>query len=376
MNIDYVVLPMLLGIFAVLIGAVCLHRLRALRLRPYSRSRKLTERNALFSICVLIVSIAASCLFNAIAIHRFWKSHPPAGSMVMIGQYKMHIRCLGNGSPTLVLETGLGNDSLIWGGLQENLAQTTRVCAYDRAGFGWSAGRPGPRDADHIVTELHDLLLKTGINGPIVLMGHSIGGLYIRDYASLYPAQVRGLIFIDSASPLQDKNLAFAAGGGSGPPAWLLRAAMVAGVPRIIGMCSGGKPGPQYLLKKERAEHICGMHYNSMSAELDSFDRSGEEALRSRSFGDLPILVFSHDPAKLLQGHHTATDIARQQAWSDMQTQIKHLSSNSRQIIAIGSTHYVMNDRPDLVEKEVSLFLQSIRGGVPQALPNGATIRE
>jgi hypothetical protein len=66
------------------------------------------------------------------------------------------------------------------------------------------------------------------------------------------------------------------------------------------------------------------MHYNSMSAELDNFDRSGEEALRSKSFGDLPILVFSHDPAQLLRGHHTSKDIVRQQAWSDMQTQIKH----------------------------------------------------
>ena len=151
---------------------------------------------------------------------------------------------------------------------------------------------------------------------------------------------------------------------------------MVVGVPRIIGMCSGGKPGPRYLLNKERGEHIRGMHYSSMAVELENVDHSGEEALRSKSFSDLPILVFSHDPAKVLQGHHTANDVARQQAWSDMQTQIKHLSSNSRQIIAIGSTHYVMNDRPDLLEKEVPPFLQKVRDATAQALPNGTTIHE
>ena len=376
MNVDYVVFPILLGIFAVLIIAVCLRRLRALRRWQYSRFRKLSERIGFSIICVVVVSVAANSLFNAMALHRFWKAHSPAGSIVMVGQYKMHIRCLGSGSPTVVLETGLGNDSLIWTGLQEKLAKTTRVCAYDRAGFGWSDSRPGPRDADHIAAELHDLLVKTGLDGPVVLMGHSIGGLYIRDYASLYPAQVKGLIFIDSSNPLQNKNPAFVDGGSGGPPAWLLRTAMVAGIPRVIGMCSGGKPGPRYPMSKERAEHICGMHYSSMSAELDNFDRSGEEALRSSSFGDLPILVFSHDPERLLQGHHTAKDEARQQAWSDMQTQIMKLSSNSRRIIAIGSTHYVMNDRPDLMEKEVPLFLQNVRGAMPVALPDGASIRE
>ena len=143
MNTDYVVLPILVGILAVLVAAVCLRRLRALRAGPHSRSRRLTGRIALSIICILVVAVAVSSLFNAMALYSFWKSHPPAGSIVLVGQHQMHIRCLGNGSPTLVLETGLVNDSLIWAGLQENLAQTTRVCAYDRAGFGWSDSRSG-----------------------------------------------------------------------------------------------------------------------------------------------------------------------------------------------------------------------------------------
>ena len=126
----------------------------------------------------------------------------------------MRIDCSGSGSPTLVLDAGLGNDGLIWGGVQPVLAKTTRVCSYDRAGFGWSDALPPPRDADHIAAELHGLLIAAKVNGPIVLMGHSIAGIYIRDYATRYPEKLAGLIFVDGSTPLQNRNPAFAAHGG------------------------------------------------------------------------------------------------------------------------------------------------------------------
>ena len=109
--------------------------------------------------------------------------------------------CTGSGSPTLILDAGLGDDSLIWGGVQPVLARTTRVCAYDRAGWGLSQAVPGPQDANHIADELHGLLTVAGITGPVVLMGHSIAGMYIRAYASRYPAEVAGLIFVDASTP-------------------------------------------------------------------------------------------------------------------------------------------------------------------------------
>ena len=87
-----------------------------------------------------------------------------------------------------MLDAGLGNDGLIWGGVQPVLAKTTRVCSYDRAGFGWSDALPPPRDADHIAAELHGLADGGRTStAPIVLMGHSIAGMYIRDYATRYP---------------------------------------------------------------------------------------------------------------------------------------------------------------------------------------------
>src|SRR5258708_25426821 len=95
---------------------------------------------------------------------------------------------------------------------------------------------PGPRNADHIAGELHQLLLQTGIIGPIVLMGQSFGGVYMRDYATRYPAEIAGLIFVDSSTPLQNRNPALKP-GGSAPRPWVMSLAMILGVPRLVGMC-------------------------------------------------------------------------------------------------------------------------------------------
>jgi len=134
---------------------------------------------------------------------------------------------------------------------------------------------------------------------------------------------------------------------------------MVAGVPRLIGMCSGGTKDAGYAFRKRNAEAICRMHYSSVSEELSSFDRSGEETTHSGPDCDVPILVFSHNPANVFQGRHSAQDVARQDAWSGMQENLKRLSINSRRLIAVGSTHYVMRDRADLLEKEVPLLSNS-----------------
>lgn len=143
---------------------------------------------------------------HALALHRFWADNPPAGRILVVDGHRMHIDCTGTGSPALVLDAGLGDDSVIWGQLQPVLSKTTRVCSYDRAGFGWSKAAPGPRDADHIANDLHQLLLQAGITGPVVLMGHSIAGIYIRDYAAHYRAGVAGLVFVDSSTPFRSRT--------------------------------------------------------------------------------------------------------------------------------------------------------------------------
>ena len=376
MNFDYVVMPAIIVAVGVLIIWLGLRHLRSLATKTLPRWRKITEGIVLSVILLVTATIAGSSSFNAIALHRFWSSHPPVGQFVQVNGHRMHIHCTGSGSPTIILDAGLGNDSTTWEETQPVLSKITRVCSYDRAGFGWSDPQPMPRDADHIADELHQTLLQAQVADPIVLMGHSITGLYMRDYATRYPKNVVGIVFLDVSTPLQDQNPAFS-NGSKGPPSWLLRTAMIAGFPRLIGMCSPSVQGPTAAVRKLRAEDICRLHYSAMAGELDSFQASGEETIHTGPYGSLPILIISHDPAKLLARPHPAKEeISRQDIWTQMQEDLKKLSTKSQRIIAKGSTHNVHIDRADLIDTEVTLFIERIRGTAPPPAQYGDTTTE
>jgi pimeloyl-ACP methyl ester carboxylesterase len=107
---------------------------------------------------------------------------------------------MGRGSPTVVLDAGAGGFSAQWVRVQREVSDTTRVCAYDRAGMGWSEMGPDPRDAKRITSELHTLLGKAGIEGPYVMVGHSFGGMYMQTYAARYPDEVAGVVLVDSST--------------------------------------------------------------------------------------------------------------------------------------------------------------------------------
>ncbi|MCX6024566.1 MAG: alpha/beta hydrolase, partial [Chloroflexi bacterium] len=112
------------------------------------------------------------------------RTYPPPGQMVDVGGYRLHIHCIGAGGPTVVIDAGLGDWSASWGSwVQPDVAKTTRVCAYDRAGMGYSEPGPPPRSAEHFAQELHTLLHQGGVPGPYVLVGHSLGGLTARVFA-------------------------------------------------------------------------------------------------------------------------------------------------------------------------------------------------
>ncbi|HTR48969.1 MAG TPA: alpha/beta hydrolase [Verrucomicrobiae bacterium] len=119
------------------------------------------------------------------------------GKHVEIGEHRLHVRDTGEGSPTIVLESGLMSTVLAWHALQPELAKSTRVVSYDRAGLGWSDLGPEPRDADRIVGELRALLRRSEIPPPYVLVGHSFGGLTMHLFASRYAEETAGVVLID-----------------------------------------------------------------------------------------------------------------------------------------------------------------------------------
>jgi pimeloyl-ACP methyl ester carboxylesterase len=367
-------------LIAVLVCVACVLRMRALRSKSYRKWHLVCERIVLTVVMLIAAALGSSATFNAIATQYFFAHHAVPGNSYDVEGYKLHLYCTGEGSPTLILDAGLGNDSLIWANVQPELSKITRVCSYDRAGFGWSEPRPDPRDADHIAQELHGLLSAAGVTGPVVPMGHSISGLYIRAYAARYPQRISGLVFVDGSTPLQEDRF---------PPEvaqafkneslefqkleWLY----TLGLPRVMGQCAP-EAGFSESVAKMIAEDECRPSLFAAIAQEDkNFRQSGNETLHTGAFGDLPILIFSEDPE-----HSPPSDVPPQAAksvskvWNAMQEELKGLSTRSRRIIAKGSGHYVQIDRPELLNAEVANFIKQIRGEIPEPADYGSTTVE
>ena len=378
MDFDYVVVPLLVLFIGVLVIWMSVRRVLSISAKVSNRWRRVAERIALSAIVRLVGAVAGSASLNAIARLWFRAHNPPLGETYTVDGRNMHIDCSGTGSPTIILDAGLGNDASIWTKVQPVLAKTTRVCSYDRAGYGLNEARPAPRDADHIADELHGLLLEAKVTVPVVLAGHSIAGMYIRDYATRYPKDVAGLVFVDGSIPMQQDNPAIKPMMGKGPPPWAIliaKPAFIAGVPRLLGKCSHATPGLDAHELRLQGEEFCGMHVQAPLGESGNFERSGLETVHTGPYGALPILIFSHDPVKA-QSSADSTQKRVDDAWSQMQEDLKKLSTRSRRIIARGSSHNIQIDRADLIEKELPLIIEQIRDTVPQPADYGSTVTE
>jgi pimeloyl-ACP methyl ester carboxylesterase len=380
-DFDYAVAPLLLLLAGVVVVWLSVGRILTLKSKAFRLWRRIAEEFVLTVVILIIAVIAGSASYNAVAHHWFRAHNPPGGEFYLVNGHRMRMECMGNGSPTIVLESGLGTDALVWGAVQPALAKTTRVCSYDRAGLGWSDAVAGPRDADHIAAQLHELLLQANVSGPIVLMGHSIAGVYLRETLTRYPEQVAGLVLVDSSTPYQHRNPSMKAAEAKlppiGPQLLLYRSAMILGLPRLFGSCSRTLPGFDPHAGSMEAEADCAPSVWTAMREEDGVEESNRETEHTGPFGALPILIFSHDPAGNLPKVNPPQPLVEyQQAWSQLQEDLKKLSTRSRRIIARGSGHTIQLDRPDVLTKEVPVFIEQIRGAAPQPASYGSTITE
>lgn len=160
---------------------------------------KTTYRWALSIFSGVSALVGLGILYQILFENKDRKRFPPPGQRFDAGGVCLHAVCQGQGTPTVVLEAGLSCTHLDWSRVMPAIASHTRVVAYDRAGYGWSGPGQTPRTGLQMVAELHTLLQKAGISGPIILVGHSYGGLLVRLYASQHPQEVAGLILVDGS---------------------------------------------------------------------------------------------------------------------------------------------------------------------------------
>lgn len=370
MDFNYVVLPAIVAFVLVIVAGGAL-RIIKLRRGRYSRIEKWRGNIILWSLAVLCITLAVVSAFNSAALYYY--RHPVPGRLYKVNGRLMRLQCMGYGTPTIVLEAGGGKDGLTWAGIQPKLALHTQVCSYDRAGLGWSDPSSPPRDADHVATELHGLLASAHVHFPVVLMGHSMGGLFIRDYAAHYPAEVAGLVFEDSSTPLQNRQPAYRAFEEPRKETrfdgFLNEATIELGIPRLLGMCSGRSDRMKGISQRLFYEDRCHEPFQAMEAEMQAFDLSGQETVNAGPFGDMPILILFHDLA-IDTSHIPQSLIEETKANQDA---FLRLSTRTRRVIVKNSGHFVHFDRPDVVEREADDFIDRIREGKPN-LPSGQTV--
>jgi pimeloyl-ACP methyl ester carboxylesterase len=161
------------------------------------------SRWLLYPVIGLVTVTAVGGAVETVTLARDHGRFEMTGALYDVGGHRLYLSCEGAGSPTVVLENGLNEISPLWAGITAHVSRTTRVCAYDRAGQGWSDDVAHPQDGRQVAIDLHTLLARAGEPGPYVLAGHSSGGTLAMTYAARYPAQVAGLVLLDSSSPHQ-----------------------------------------------------------------------------------------------------------------------------------------------------------------------------
>ncbi|AJS59814.1 alpha/beta hydrolase [Paenibacillus sp. IHBB 10380] len=273
----------------------------------------------------------------------------PSGQMIKLNQQKWHVNVSGQGSPTIILESGMGGCSLDWCHVQPELAKIATVIAYDRSGFGWSNPSLSEPTCQQYVDDLRLLLTKLDRKPPFLLVGHSYGGMIMRLFAATYPEEVMGLVLVDSTHenrylsdqthPVRrkqrEKHLKIYRLG------YLLSPIAI---PRLLRMHIGSKRLPPDILKKARALGYRTTAYKSLYSELLHTGESSIQLQQAQPLRkDLAVIVLSagkqHDE------------------WKRGQEDLLQLTELTIQIVVDDSWHSIQIHRPDVVIDSVKRLL-------------------
>jgi pimeloyl-ACP methyl ester carboxylesterase len=301
-------------------------------------------KRTLIGLCGLVVVAAlAGSAYQWIATRNDLAANPPPGRLVDVGGHKLHVWCTGSGEPTVILENGLGGSGLGWSFVQPEVARFTRVCSYDRAGTGYSDPGPSPRTARRIGQELAQLLDRTGIRGPLVLVGASIGGLFVRVFASEHGDRVVGLVLVDASHEDQEMSVPRIA-----PFVPLLSST---GVFRLLGVSFGGagESLPPPLKPLARATAFRAAAYQATADEGIHLPESVAEVKASRRKLRIPVVVVT-------------AGLGADPAWQELQRDQVGLSEEGCQVIAEHSGHVIALGQPQAIVEPIRAIVERARG--------------
>ena len=282
---------------------------------------------------------------------------------------KMNLYCAGSGAPVVLLDAGWNGGIGSWSDVQPALARTTRVCAFDRAGMGFSDPGRLPRDTQAIVSDLRAMLQAAHISGPYVLVGHSMGALDMRLYASLHAKDAAGLVLVDPASEHQDARMG---GRGENPMLTKLRACaeaaeagkLIAGSPEDARCtpaprASLAEPVRARLLELRRAPG----YQRTVFSEYENIATRDSEQIDAarRPLGDLPLIILTAEKTGLAPGMSPEQAAVVSGMWRRMHDETAALSRRGENRLVMGAGHLVQVDKPQVVIDAVNQVVALVR---------------
>jgi len=320
---------------------------------------------------ILLLGIAAiGAIYQGIASARDAKLYKPIDQIVDVNALQMRLDCRGSGSPTVVLEAGAQSASVIWIRVQDDLAKFTRVCSYDRAGYGWSDSVHEPLYPEQVADLLHDLLEKAAEKPPYLMVGHSVGGIYVRSFSEKYPDEVVGMVLVDASHENQSKQVPPEIANLIDPKlikvgSWINRGLVSVGALRAFKLLDSSNIS--MMLNEDQREPALAEMYRT--GYISATVREGEminayfsQPRKLKALGDIPLIVLSQqtDEQSLydfylglyptLQSQLTVEMFeGPAEIYNEQQNELAALSTRGKRIVVEESGHFIQIDQPQVV---------------------------
>ncbi len=330
---------------------------------------------------ISVVAVVLLLLGNRVVTQQWLAKPQPPGQMVLTKVGGFYVRDTGQGVFTVVIDSRLGGFSPEWWGIQDQLASSARVITYDRAGYGWSKAPTKPRSTKQIAVELNALLETLDVQTPLILVGHSQGGLNMQHFARLYPNRVAGAVFLD---PISIDNWRFQndlparvyKGSGvdkSGGIKTLSILAQLGVLPMLKRLLMTSPPFFYYKdIPPAHVEMIWRHHlrpdsYQVVSNEYQmAYSLNNKQELLEQPFPNVPVVVMYHNPAKVIKEIVEYGGLSPEEAgevetlWESLTRSYLALSPRS-QWVNTESSHMIPLEQATLVSNTIRDMVQSLQ---------------
>ena len=306
--------------------------------------------------------------------------------VAVAGDRRLNLICMGHGKPVVLFLSGLGSGSIDWRKVQPAIGLVTKACSYDRAGYGFSDPANRPSDATNAVADLHALIRAAGLPQPVVLVGHSLGGLYATLYAKTYPKAVDGMLLVDPAFEGQSKAFADAVGATARQRLAASQTETLASVDRCAALaklgrlslpaeaksdCLDNPPDADPDVHRERNREAENTAYelavsselrNANMANSDDTTMDDKESARvAASLGTLPLVVLTRGDANGLSGLTADEGRRADAAWKAGHDRLAALASEGINVVVPHAGHFIQLDQPDIVIAQIKRIIAKAR---------------